>query len=206
VPGSTALGLPTENKALHATERDTARVPQARADDHALTQPLEPQRVKVGDESGVNLAMTRRFGRAPRGARVSGAVPQTYGAHVTRSAALSLPGIEAVMTSAGATEAEVCPADAEQVLGPTLCPGDLVGSDTLSAHQLAPIRAVIAGRGARLLYVPPYSPDLAPIEHAWSKITTVVRAATARTRAAWARAIPPALTTLTAADAHGWFT
>jgi transposase len=149
--------------------------------------------------------MTRRFGRAPRGERVIGAVPQNSGANLTTIAALGLHGIEAVMTSEGATDAEVFHAYAEQVLGPTLRPGDIVVLDNLSAHKTTAIREVIAGRGAQLLYLPPYSPDLAPIEQAWSKIKTCLRTAKARTREALELAIRQALTTITAADAHGWF-
>ena len=204
-PAGAALGVTTPTKALHATERDTARVQQARAADHALIEPGALQRCKFGDASGVNLAMTRRFGRAPRGARVIGAVPQNYGAHLTMMAALSLHGIEAVMTIAGATAAEVFHADTAQVLGPTLRPGDIVVMANLSAHQLAPLREGIEGCGAQLLYLPPYSPDLAPIERAWSKIKPCLRAAQARTREALEMAIRQVLTTITAGDAHGWF-
>ena len=206
MPARTALGVATQKKSLHATERDTERVQQARVDYQALIQPFDLQRFKFVDESGVNLAMTRRFGRAPRGERVIGAVPQNYGAHLTMMAALSLHGIEAVMTIEGATDAEVFHAYAEQVLVPTLRPGDIVVWDNLSAHKMTTIREVIEGRGAQLLYLPPYSPDLAPIEQAWSKIKTFLRAAKARTREALELAIQQALTTITAADAHGWFT
>jgi transposase len=175
-------------------------------DYHARIQPLDLQRFRCVDESGGNLAMTRRFGRAPRGERVIGAIPQHYGANLPMIAALSLHGIEAVMTIEGATDAAVFHAYAEQVLGPTLRPGDIVVLDNVSAHKIAPIREAIEGRGARLLYLPPYSPDLAPIEQAWSKIKTVLRAAKARTREALELAIQQALTTISAADAHAWFT
>jgi transposase len=175
-------------------------------DYHALTQPLDLQRFRFVDESGVNLALTRRFGRAPRGERVTGAVPQHDGANLTMIAALSLHGLEAVMTIEGATDAEVFHAYAEQVLGPTLRPGDIVVLDNLSAHNIASIREAIEGRGARLFYWPPYSPALAPIEQAWSKLKTFLRAAHARTREALELAIQQALTTITAADAHAWFT
>jgi transposase len=150
--------------------------------------------------------MTRRFGRAPRGERVIGAVPQNYGANLTMLAALSLHGIEAVMTIEGATDAEAFQAYTKEVLGPTLRPGDIVILDNLSAHKMTSIREVIEGCGAQLLYLPPYSPDLAPIEQAWSKIKTFLRTAKARTREALELAIQHALTTITAADAHSWFT
>jgi hypothetical protein len=115
-------------------------------------QPLDQQRFTFVDASGVTLAMTRRFGRAPRGERIIGAVPQNYGANLTMMAALGLHGNAAVMTIAGATAADVFHAYAEQVLGPTLRPGDIVVLDHVRAHQMTIIREVIEGRGARLLY------------------------------------------------------
>jgi transposase len=195
----------TSKKSRHARERDTERVQHARGDYQALIQPLDLQRFTCVDASGVNWAMTRRFGRAPRGERVMGTVPQHDGANLTRMAALSLQGIEAVMTIAGATEAEVFHAYAAQVLGPTLRPGAMVVWDHVSAHTIATIRTIMEGRGAQLFSWPPYAPDRAPIERAWSKIKTSLRAAKARTREALERAIQHALTTITAADAHGWF-
>jgi hypothetical protein len=151
VPARTALGGAAQKQSVHATERDTERVQHARADDQALMQPFDLQRFKFVDESGVNLAMTRRFGRAPRGERVTGVVPQHYGAHLTMIAARSLHGIEAVMTIEGATDAEVCQADVEQVLVPTLRSGDSVVLDHVSAHKMPPMREGIEGRGARRL-------------------------------------------------------
>jgi transposase len=114
--------------------------------------------------------MTRAYGRAPRGQRVVGAVPQNYGANVTMLAALSLRGIEAVMTIDGATDAEVFRADVEHVLCPTLVPGDIVIMDNLRAHKVAGIREQIEAHGAQLIDLPPYSPDLSPIEPCWSRL------------------------------------
>jgi transposase len=119
--------------------------------------------------------MTRRYGRAPKGERVVGAVPQNYGATVTLLAALGSHGLNAVMTIEGATEAEVLRVYVEQVLRPTLRPGDLVIMDNLRAHKAAGIREAIEQTGARLQYLPPYSPDLSPIERCWSKLKTYLR-------------------------------
>ena len=164
-----ALGLAAQKKSLHASERDTERVQQARMDYQQLIEPLDLERLKFIDESGVNLAMTRQYGRAPRGERVVGAVPQNYGANVTMIAALSLRGVEAVMTIDGATDAEVFRAYVEHILCPTLVPGDIVIMDNLRAHKVAGIHEPIEAHGAQLLYLPPYSPDLSPIEPCWSK-------------------------------------
>jgi transposase len=166
---------------------------------------LDATRFKFVDESGVNLALTRLYGRAPRGERVVGTVPQNYGANVTMLAALGSQGVEAVMTIDGATAAEVFRAYVEQVLRPTLRPGDIVIMDNLRAHKAAGICEAITQAGARVLYLPPYSPDRAPIERCWSKLKSALRTAQARTREALDAAIRQALATITVSDARGWF-
>jgi hypothetical protein len=123
VPWPAAPGATAQKKSLHASERDTARVQQARAIYRQRLTALDLRRVKFVDESGVNLAMTRGYGRAPTGERVVGSVPQNYGQNVTMLAALGSHGVEAVMTLDGATDAEVFRVYVEQVRGPTLRPG-----------------------------------------------------------------------------------
>lgn len=166
---------------------------------------LPVARLKFIDECGINLAMTRRFGRAPRGERVTDTVPQNYGPNVTVIGALSCQGIAAVMTIEGATDAAVFRAYVEQVLVPTLQPEDIVVLDNLSAHKVAGVREAIEAAGARVLYLPPYSPDWSPIEPCWSKLKTCLRAAKARTRDALDAALRAALDVVTVADARGWF-
>jgi len=190
---------------MHASERDTPRVQSERALYRDLSATLDLRRVKFIDESGLNLAMTRLYGRAPRGERVLGSAPQNYGPNVTILGALSCAGLEAVMTVEGATDADVFRAYVREVLGPTLREGDIVIADNLSAHKAAGVQEVIAARGARLLYLPPYSPDLNPIEQCWSKIKTFLRAAKARTREAFDAAVTQALATVTVSDARAWF-
>ena len=198
-------GIAAQKKSLHASERDTERVQQARAAYQEEIAALAPQRFKFIDESGVNLAMTRRYGRAPQGERVIGPVPQNYGANVTMLAALGSRGVEAVMTIDGATAAEVFQGYVEQVLRPTLRPGDIVIMDNLRAHKVAGIREAVEQAGAQLLYLPPYPPDLSPIEPCWSKLKTALRTAQARTREALEQAMALALATITVSDAHHWF-
>lgn len=149
--------------------------------------------------------MTRRYGRAPKGQRVHDAVPQNYGPNVTILGALNVQGITAVMTIEGATDTEVFLAYVEHVLAPTLRPGDIVVMDNLRAHKVSGVQPMIEGCGARLLYLPPYSPDLSPIEQCWSKLKAYLRTAKARTKEALAVAVTHALATVTAADACGWF-
>jgi transposase len=161
--------------------------------------------LKFVDESGVNLAMTRLYGRAPAGERVVGSVPQNDGPNVTMLGALGIQGLQAMMTVDGATDAEVFRTDVKQVLGPTLTPGDMVVMDNLGAHKAIGVQQAMARRGARLRYVPPYSPDLSPIELCWSKLKTALRKAKVRTRAALDVAIAEAMMTVSHADAWGWF-
>jgi len=166
---------------------------------------LDARRLKFVDESGVNLAMTRVYGRAPRGIRVIGSVPQNYGPNVTMLGTLGTQGLQAVMTVDGATDAEVFRTYVKRVLGPTLRPGDIVVLDNLRAHKAVGVQQAIARRGARLLYLPPYSPDLSAIEPCWSKVKTALRAAKARTRQALDSAITQAIATVTNVDAQSWF-
>jgi transposase len=190
---------------MHASERDTPRVQGERALYRVLSATLDLHRVKFIDESGINLALTRLYGRAPRGERALGSAPQNYGQNVTILGALSCMGLEAVMTVEGATDADVFRAYGREVLCPTLREGDIIIADNLSAHKAAGVQEAIAAQGARLLYLPPYSPDLNPIERCWSKIKTCLRAAKARTREALDAAVTYALATVTASDARAWF-
>jgi transposase len=169
------------------------------------TAALPKKRFKFIDESGVNIAMTRLFGRAPRGQRVVDAIPKNHGSNVTLLGSLSCDGMEAVMTVEGATDAAVFQAYVDQVLSPTLTPGDIVVMDNLGAHKVRGIREAIEAAGATLLYLPPYSPDWSPIEPCWSKLKTFLRAAKARTRDLLDGALVQALDTISASDARGWF-
>jgi transposase len=190
---------------MHASERDTPRVQAERARYRDLSATLDLRRAKCIDESGINLAMTRLDGRAPRGERALGSAPQNYGQNVTILGALSCTGLEAVLTIEGATDADVFRAYVGEVLCPTLRGGDLVIADNLSVHKAAGVQAAIAATGARLLDLPPYSPDLNPIERCWSKIKTCLRAAQARTREALDAAVTHALATITESAARAWF-
>jgi transposase len=162
-------------------------------------------RLKFIDESGVNIAMTRLYGRAPRGERVVGSAPRNYGANITMLGALSAAGLCALMTVDGATDSEVFAAFVREVLAPTLSAGDIVVLDNLGAHRSAAARKAVEARGARLVFLPPYSPDLNPIERCWSKIKTALRAAKARTREALEEAIKQAIVTVSESDACAWF-
>lgn len=162
-------------------------------------------KLKFLDEAGSNLAMTRLYGRGTPGARVVETVPQNYGENITMLASLTLSGIEAPMTINGAVDGAVFKVYVEEVLGPTLKAGDVVVMDNLRVHKVAGIKQLIEERGAKLIYLPPYSPDLNPIEKCWSKIKTYLRKAKARTREELEQALREVLLTITEEDARGWF-
>lgn len=148
--------------------------------------------------------MTRTWGRAPKGERIAEATPQGHWKVLTTLGARSQRGIEAAMTIESATDGDVFTAYVEQVLGPKLQAGDVVVLDNFSAHKVKGIRELIEVRGAQLLYLPPYSPDLNPIEQAWSKFKQYLRTAKARTTEALQQAVTEALKTITADNAAAW--
>lgn len=189
---------------IYATERDLERV-QIRRGEYQTEIAAVGGRLKFLDEAGSNLAMTRLYGRAVRGARVFDAVPQNYGENITMLACLSEAGLSAPMTVAGAVDGSVFLAYVEQVLSPTLSKDDVVIMDNLGAHKVKGVAEAIEARGAKVIYLPPYSPDLNPIEKCWSKIKTYLRAAKARTRETLEQALKEALLLVTERDAQGWF-
>ena len=166
---------------------------------------LNKRRFIFVDESAVNTAMTRRYGRAPRGERAYDSAPRNYGTHTSVIGAMGLRGLVAALTVEGAVDAEVFNAYAERVLGPRLRPGDVVVLDNLTAHRASRIEEVAASRGAQVLWLSPYSPDFSPIEQCWSKIKSYLRGAKARTREALEGALTTALGLVTKADIRGWF-
>jgi transposase len=149
--------------------------------------------------------MTPLYARAPRGERAVGTVPRNRGTVTTLLASLSLAGMGAAMTIEGGTDTAVFDAYVEQGLAPTLRPGQVVVLDNVGAHQSERARQAIEARGCRLLFLPAYSPDLSPIELAFSKLKAGLRRVEARTQSALDEAISQVLETVTPADAHGWF-
>jgi transposase len=136
---------------------------------------------------------------------VVGAVPLNSGQSVTLLGALGPRGWVAAMSVEGPTDAEVFLAFLREVLAPRVRAGDIVARDRLGAHRVAAVRPTLRAAGARLLDLPPYSPDLSPIEPCWAKVKEALRTAEARTPAALDQAISAAVARVTAADARGWF-
>lgn len=125
--------------------------------------------------------MTRRYGRAPRGQRLVAAVPHGHWKTSTFVAGLRTDGLTAPLVVDGAMNGDIFRAYVEQVLAPTLKPGDIVILDNLSSHKVTGVREMVEARGATLVYLPPYSPDLNPIEQAFAKLKSLLRKIAART-------------------------
>lgn len=149
--------------------------------------------------------MTRQYARSPRGERAHGAVPRNAGTITTMIGALDVNGVRALMTVEGATDGEVFETFIERMLLRKLKPGDVVVLDNVGAHKTAEVRRLIRAAGARVLFLPPYSPDLNPIELCWSKLKALLRDFGARTRDALDDAIRRAMDLIDRHDASAWF-
>ena len=157
------------------------------------------------DETGVNIAMARPYARAPQGERVHTSKPINKGKNIIVLGALSRNGIMASMTVEGSTDAQVFFTYVQTILVPTLQAGQVVFMDNLSSHQVHGVKEAIESVGARLDYLPPYSPDLSPIEKCWLKFKAILRAKAARTRDVLDQAIAEAFAMITPQNARGWF-
>jgi transposase len=150
--------------------------------------------------------MGRLRARAPKGQRAYGKVPRNRGKNTTLIAAITLEGgMGAPMRVEGATDALAFEAYVEHFLAPSVGEGQVVVLDGLGAHRTDRVRELIEGRGCDLVFLPSYSPDLNPIEEAFSKIKQLVRKVGAREREALVEAIGRALAAVTSEDAAGWF-
>ncbi len=156
------------------------------------------------DESASNLAMTRRYSRAPRGERAVAPRP-VHPENITMVGALRTTGMGAMMTLPGAMNGPVFLAWIREVLVPTIRPGEVVVMDNLSVHKVDGVADTIEAAGASLLYLPPYSPELNPIEECWSKMKTLLRTAAARTQDKFNQAIVNAMANITPTDCAGWY-
>lgn len=195
----------SEKKSLHAAERDSEENRRRREVFLDRIRSVAPERLIFLDESGVSTQMTRRYARAPRGVRVHETTPEGNWKILTILGAMSLRGMIATMTVEAATDADIFLAYLDHVLCPALQPGDVVIMDNLSSHKVAGVRERIEAAGAELLYLPPYSPDLNPIEKAWAKLKHLLRTAKARTAEALQQAIAELLPTIRPQDAEAWF-
>ena len=166
---------------------------------------MEPERLVFIDETGASTKMARSYGRAPRGQRCRAPMPHGHWKTTTFVGALRLHGMTAPMVLDGAMHGAAFLAYVEQVLVPTLKPGEIVVMDNLPAHKPITVRHAIEAAGAELRFLPPYSPDFNPIEMAFSKLKAFLKKIAARTVDDLWDAIATGIDTFTPAECQNYF-
>jgi transposase len=192
-------------KSVHASEQDRPDVAAARAVWKAAQGLLDPARLVFIDETWTSTNMTRLRGRCRRGQRLLAKVPQGHWKITTFVAGLRCDGITAPFVIDEPMNATIFLAYLEQCLVPTLKPGDIVVMDNLSAHKNEKVRQIIEAAGAELRYLPPYSPDLNPIEQAFAKLKAHLRKAAERSIAALWDRISSTLDTFSSQECKNFF-
>ena len=162
-------------------------------------------RLRFLDEAGATTVLTRLYARALGGNRTTEAVPRNYGQSTSMLATLGVKGVEAPMLIEGSVDTIVFNAYCEEVLQPTLKSGDVIVLDNLGAHRASRIEEIAASCGARVLWLPPYSPDFSPIELMWSKVKAYLKKVKARTQEELEKAITDALKSIAVSDCLNWF-
>jgi transposase len=198
------LGLPRKKKIPRACEQDRPEVQERRQEFCAELAGVDPRRLVFVDECGANTAMTRTHGRAPVGQRVYTNTPGHWDS-ITLTCGLRLSGVTAPLAFRGATNTDTFESYVEEVLVPQLKPGDVVIWDNLKPHQSEEAIEAVEAVGARVEPLPPWSPDLTPIEEMISKVKGAMRTAAARTTDAVYAAFASALQDVTPEDIAGWF-
>jgi len=166
---------------------------------------VDAERLLFVDEMGVNISLSPLYAWSRRGERAFGSAPRNWGKNVTLLASITHWGVGPCLAVEGPTTREVFEAYLERVLAPTLEPGRVVVMDNLSAHKGGRVREIVERAGCELIYLPPYSPDLNPIERAFSKVKGLLRRAEARTHEALIEAMGWALEAVSARDARSFF-
>jgi transposase len=194
-----------KKKTGHAAEQERDDVSAAREEWFEGELDLDPEKLVFIDETSVSTNMARRFGRALRGERCRASVPFGHWKTTTLIAALRVDRIDAPMTIDGALDGRSFLAYVEQVLAPTLRAGEIVVLDNVSTHKVGGVREAIEAKGAKVLYLPPYSPDFNPIEKSFSKIKSVLERIAARTLDALDAAVAQALRCVTPSECTNYF-
>lgn len=177
-----AAGLVAQKKSLRAAEQDRPDVASHRRRWRVWQGFMDPATLVFLDETGATTNMVRRYGWAPKGERLIDAAPFGHWRTTTFIAGLRSTGIVAPLVLDGPMTGEIFRAYVEQFLAPALSPGDVVVLDNLPAHRAAGVQEAVAAVGASILYLPPYSPDLNPIEQMFAKLKALLRKAATRSR------------------------
>jgi len=191
---------------LHADEKETERVQSLRVQFWLQLQGIPAENLIFIDEAGVNLSLIRQFARAPKGKRAHSARPQKRSKNVSVIGAIGLKGVISKYSLLGATDGLTFEAFISQHLVPQLWDGAYVIMDNCSIHKGKEIENLIEMAGAKLIYLPPYSPDFSPIENCWSKIKSILRSIGARSYPDLAEAIETAFNKVSLNDIRNWFT
>ena len=192
-------------KTLKASEQERADIKQQRETWQEFQANIDPGRLIFLDESGVKTNMTRLYGRAGKGKRCHDKAPDGRWETVTVLSSIRLDGeTESIMFN-GAVDRKMFDAYIEEILAPTLRPGDIVVMDNLSSHKSEKARESVESMSANCLFLPAYSPDFNPIEKMWSKVKQILRGLKARTCEELFDATAKALGMVTSNDAKGWF-
>ena len=187
---------------MGASERDEFRRAVWRV---TVASQIDPERLVFVDEMGANTSLSPLYAYSPVGQRARCSVPRNRGKNTTLLSSMSVGGMGPSLAVDGPTDREVFEAYLEKVLLPTLGAGQVVAMDNLSAHKGGRVRELVEAVGCELLYLPAYSPDLNPIEEAFSKIKGLLRKAKARTRDALVEAMGWTISAVSARDAKGFF-
>jgi transposase len=193
--------LDLQKKSLVATERDE----QARTSFRERLEGVDPERLRFVDESSTNIALTPRYARAPKGERARGKAPRNWGKNVTLICSITLSGMGASMSIEGPSDSDSFGLYMKEILAPTLQTRQIVLMDNLSVHRSKWVRELIEERGCQLWLLPPYSPDMNPIEEAFSKVKALLRRAKARVLETLFEATEDALGAVSTEDARGYF-
>lgn len=170
-----------------------------------FTNVFDPNKFIFIDEMGSNLGLTRLYGRATPGERVTEQVPSNHGGNVSTIGAISLTGVRAALSLPGAIDGDVMQFFVEEMLAPTLRRNEFVIMDNCSIHKIEEIAEAIEARGAYVIFLPTYSPDMNPIENCWSKVKAILRSLKPRSLSELLSALVKAFATITAQDILGWF-
>lgn len=198
------LGLPRKKKVPRAAEQDRPEVQEKRREFCEELAGIDPRRLVFVDECGADTAMTRTHGRAPAGQRVYTDAPAPWES-VTLTCGVRLAGVTATLAFPGATNTGTFETYVEEVLVPELKPGDVVIWDNLKPHQSEEAIEAVEEAGAEVIPLPPYSPDLTPIEEMISKVKGAMKSAAGRTKEAVYAAFGTALHDVTPENIAGWF-
>ena len=196
-----------QKKTLIASQQDTQRVKDLRFAHRLWSFTIDPRNLVFIDETGIHLGRTRTYGRAPIGERLyDSEVPGDRGKNISLIGGMSIDGLIATMSVVGSVNTHVFLFYVKEILIPQLWAGAIVVMDNLPVHHALVVREAIEAVGAKVVFLPPYSPDLSPIELCWSKLKQLLRSAKARTRETLDLALTRIINEcISADDAFGWF-